>query len=87
MATPTYEEVTFTTHFGDYLHGLFITWTSTPSADAGSSDITMSLQMNLRSKLHVYGYTGTYFSTDNPTGDVAEDWDYFYDYVETDTTI
>ena len=50
--------VSFTTYFGDYLHGLFVTWTSTPSNNAGTTDLVMRMQMNLRSKLHVYGYTG-----------------------------
>ena len=41
---------------------------------------------NMRSKLHVYGYaTGTYFdAVGTYTKDVAEDWDYFYDYVDPD---
>ena len=41
---------------------------------------------NMRSKLHVYGYDGSY----NPGGgaytpDVAEDYDVFVSYAETDT--
>lgn len=50
-------EVSFTTYFGDYLHGLFVTWTSTPSTNTGTTDLVIKMQMNLRSKLHVYGFT------------------------------
>jgi len=84
-AAPDYPERTVHTYFGDYLHGLFIEWKSKPSADEGSSDVEIKLTANMRSKLHVYGYTGDYF---NPQGsytkDVAEDWDYFFDYALPD---
>lgn len=49
----------FSTYFGDYLHGLFITWTSEASNNTGTSELNLRMQMNLRSKLHVYGYTAT----------------------------
>ena len=47
---------TFNTYFGDYLNGLFVTWESTPSTSAGTSDITITMNMHLRSKLYVYGF-------------------------------
>ena len=47
---------TFKTYFGDYLNGLFVTWESTPSTTAGTSDVTITMNMHLRSKLYVYGY-------------------------------
>ena len=46
---------TFNTYFGDYLNGLFVTWESTPSTTAGTSDVTLTMNMHLRSKLYVYG--------------------------------
>ena len=46
---------TFNTYFGDYLNGLFVKWESTPSASAGTSDIEITMNMHLRSKLYVYG--------------------------------
>ena len=48
MATTVYS------YFGDYLLGLFVTWEST-SGSLGSTDVTITLTANLRSKLHVYG--------------------------------
>ena len=46
---------TFNTYFGDYLNGLFVKWESAPSASAGTSDIEITMNMHLRSKLYVYG--------------------------------
>lgn len=61
-----------------------MTFNSTPSLTyAGSTDINIKLVMNLRAKLHVYGYAGTISVTDY-TSDVAEDWDYFLSYQESD---
>lgn len=65
----------FTTYFGDYLHGLFITWSSTASQNTGTSELTLRMQMNLRSKLHVYGYTGTAAPSDGSyTADAEATW-------------
>ena len=47
---------TFNTYFGDYLNGLFVKWESTPSTTAGTSDVTITMNMHLRSKLYVYGF-------------------------------
>merc|ERR1712156_1411439 len=83
MATVVTPEPLYT-FFGDYLHGLTVKWETTPTEDLGSSDMTITLTANLRAKLHVYGYTGTYLS--DYTADVAEDYtdngNYFYDYAE-----
>ena len=46
---------TFKSYFGDYLNGLFVTWESTPNASGGTSDISITMNMHLRSKLYVYG--------------------------------
>lgn len=54
-----YESRNVYTHFGDYLLGLFVTWTSQPSNNEGSSDMTILLQANLRAHLYVYGYDST----------------------------
>ena len=64
-----------TTYFGDYLLGLFVTWTSEPSADGGgTSAITIDFTANMRSKLHVYGYTGTDTTLSGYSVDVEADW-------------
>lgn len=52
--TPT--AVAFNTYFGDYLLGLWVTWTSTPTAGTGTSDIQFDWTCNLRGRLEVYGY-------------------------------
>ena len=76
MTTP----VKFTTFFGDYLLGLWVTWESTPSTTStGTSDIKIDFQANLRSKLHVYGYSNLPATNSAwPAGvpvDLATDWD------------
>lgn len=45
---------TFTTYFGDYLHGLWITWENTPTG-SGSSDLIIKFRANYRSFLQVFG--------------------------------
>lgn len=57
-------EVSFTSHFGDYLNGLWITWKSTPTLDTGTSDLTIDFKCNLRSRLHIFGY-GTDYTQDS----------------------
>ena len=44
----------FTTYFGDYLHGLWITWENTPTG-SGSSDLIIKFRANYRSFLQVFG--------------------------------
>ena len=58
MTTPV--AVSFRTFFGDYLNGVWITWKSTPSADTGTSDLEISFQCNLRSRLHIFGFGSSY---------------------------
>ena len=59
--------VSFDTYFGDYLLGLFVTWKSEPaSSNGGSTDIEITMQMNMRAKIMMYGYIGTFnISTDD----------------------
>ena len=45
---------TIKTYFGDYLLGLWVTWTSEVSSSGGTSDIEIEFKANLRSKLYVY---------------------------------
>ena len=52
--TPT--AVAFNTYFGDYLLGLWVTWTSTPTAGTGTSDIQFDWTCNLRGRLEIFGY-------------------------------
>ncbi len=49
-------EVSFTTYFGDYLLGLWVTWKTTPSSDTGSSNIQFDWVCNMRGRLEVFGY-------------------------------
>ena len=51
---------TVNTYFGDYLNGLFVTWESEPADTSGTSDINITFRMNMRAKMYVYGYGGTY---------------------------
>jgi len=62
MATPT--AVSFKTYFGDYLLGLWVTWTSTPTAGTGTSDIQFDWTCNLRGRLEIFGYGITDATTD-----------------------
>ena len=64
---------TINTYFGDYLLGLFVTWTSEPTEGGGTSDITIDFTANMRSKLHVYGYTGVDVPDDNSAPAYAPD--------------
>ena len=66
-------EVSFTTYYGDYLLGLWVTWKTTPSSDTGSSDIQFDWVCNLRGRLEIFGYgfdkadgvaTTDYYGTD-----------------------
>ena len=59
----TYPEVSFRTFFGDYLNGLWVTWKSTPSSNTGTSDLEITFQCNLRSRLHIFGFGTTYDAT------------------------
>ena len=81
--------LTFTSHFGDYLLGLFVTWESIPTDGSGTSDMIMTMKMNLRAKLHVYGYAGI-TTAGYTTADVATDWtdnnNVFVDYDDFATT-
>ena len=49
-------EVSFTTYYGDYLLGLWVTWKTTPSSDTGTSDIQFDWVCNLRGRLEIFGY-------------------------------
>ena len=71
--TPT--PISITTYFGDYLHGVFFTFSSAPSEKKGTSLVTIDFTCNLRSKLHVYGYTGNSIAaTGTYNKDVEKDW-------------
>ncbi len=64
-------EVSFTTYYGDYLLGLWVTWKTTPSKDTGSSDIQFDWVCNLRGRLEIFGY-----GIKRPTTGVDEAWYY-----------
>ena len=79
---------TLNTYFGDYLNGLFVKWESAPADTSGTSDITITFTMNMRAKMYVYGYGGTYkgsLSTYEP--DSQDGWsnDAFINYDDNAT--
>ena len=44
----------FTTFFGDYLHGLWITWTPNIEAGTGNTTFKMTMQANYRSRRYTW---------------------------------
>merc|ERR1712060_6037 len=56
------------TYFGDYLLGLWVTWTSEAStSNTGTSDLEISFRANLRAKAYVYTVDATSTATDKAT--------------------
>ena len=62
----------FTTFFGDYLHGLWITWESVDIS--GSAGINVTFQANYRARQYTYGTS---------TADTADNLTYDFDYTGT----
>ncbi len=60
-------EVSFTTYYGDYLLGLWVTWKTTPSSDTGSSNIQFDWVCNLRGRLEIFGYGFTKTDAESAT--------------------
>ena len=58
--------VDFTTYFGDYFLGMFVHWTADASTSSGTTRMNIEMTMNMRSKLHVYGYSGDLTDAANP---------------------
>ena len=61
----------FTTFFGDYLHGLWITWTS--EEVSGATGFRARFQANYRARMYTWGNSG---ATVADTLDGTRDYDY-----------
>lgn len=47
---------TLEVEWGSYVHGLFVTFSSTPSTDgSGTTEMSFAFQQHLRAKLHIFG--------------------------------
>ena len=62
----------FSTFFGDYLHGLWVTWTSDTAGNSqGTTGFKAHFQANYRARMYTW--------TTNPTTpDDAKDYDFTY---------
>lgn len=69
-----YPTVTLKTFFGDYLNGLWLTWTSKPTDNTGTSELTIDFQANFRSRLHVFCYGCGYADDAAATNLIKPTW-------------